>query len=86
MSQAQFMKVLKHVAGMILAADVTRVRIINALCLLRATEDTITEIASRRGFPIKDTFTTDSSRFSKKRRAHNVRTCPEASERHSSTK
>ena len=56
MSQAQFMKVFKKVAGMTFVAHVTRVRITNALRLLRETNLTIAEIAAQTGFPDQSYF------------------------------
>jgi AraC-like DNA-binding protein len=56
MSQAQFMKVFKKVSGMTFVAHVTRVRIMNALRLLRETELTITEIALQCGFSDQSYF------------------------------
>jgi AraC-like DNA-binding protein/mannose-6-phosphate isomerase-like protein (cupin superfamily) len=56
MSQAQFMKVFKKVAGMTFVAHVTRVRITNALRLLRETDLTIAEIAAKTGFPDQSYF------------------------------
>jgi AraC-like DNA-binding protein len=56
MSQAQFMKVFKKVAGMTFVAHVTRVRITNALRLLRETNLTIAEIAAKTGFPDQSYF------------------------------
>ncbi len=56
MSQAQFMKVFKKVAGMTFVAHVTRVRITNALRLLRETDDTVAEIAAKTGFPDQSYF------------------------------
>ncbi len=56
MSQAQFMKVFKKVSGMTFVAHVTRVRIMNALRLLRETDLTIAEIAARCGFSDQSYF------------------------------
>jgi AraC-like DNA-binding protein len=56
MSQAQFMKVFKKVSGMTFVAHVTRVRIMNALRLLRETELTIAEIAAKCGFSDQSYF------------------------------
>jgi AraC-like DNA-binding protein/quercetin dioxygenase-like cupin family protein len=56
MSQAQFMKVFKKVAGMTFVAYVTRVRITNALRLLRETDMTIAEVAARTGFSDQSYF------------------------------
>ena len=50
MSQAQFTKVFKKVAGMTFVTHLTRVRITNALRLLRETDMTIAEIATSTGF------------------------------------
>lgn len=56
MSQAQFMKVFKKVSGMTFVAHVTRVRINNALRLLRETDMTIAEIAAKTGFSDQSYF------------------------------
>ena len=56
MSQAQFMKVFKKVSGMTFVAHVTRVRINNALRLLRETDLTIAEIAAKTGFSDQSYF------------------------------
>ena len=56
MSQSQFMKVFKKVSGMTFVAHVTRVRINQALRLLRETDLTIAEIAARTGFPDQSYF------------------------------
>lgn len=56
MSQAQFMKVFKKVAGMTFVTHVTRVRIANAMRLLRETDLTIAEVASRTGFSDQSYF------------------------------
>jgi AraC-like DNA-binding protein len=56
MSQAQFMKVFKKVSGMTFVAHVTRVRINNALRLLRETDLTIAEIAGKTGFSDQSYF------------------------------
>jgi AraC-like DNA-binding protein/quercetin dioxygenase-like cupin family protein len=56
MSQAQFMKVFKKVSGMTFVAHVTRVRITNAMRLLRETDLTIAEVASRTGFSDQSYF------------------------------
>lgn len=56
MSPAQFMKVFKKVAGMTFIAHVTRVRISNAVQLLRETDLTIAEIAARTGFSDQSYF------------------------------
>ena len=56
MSQAQFMKVFKKVSGMTFVAHVTRVRITQALRLLRETNLTIAEIAAQTGFSDQSYF------------------------------
>jgi len=56
MSQAQFMKVFKKVSGMTFIAHVTRVRIMNAVRLLRETDSTIAEVAVRCGFSDQSYF------------------------------
>jgi len=56
MSQAQFMKVFKKVSGMTFVAHVTRVRISNAMRLLRETDLTIAEIAAKTGFSDQSYF------------------------------
>jgi len=56
MSQAQFMKVFKKVSGMTFVAHVTRVRITQALRLLRETDLTIAEIAAQTGFSDQSYF------------------------------
>jgi len=56
MSQAQFMKVFKKVSGMTFVAHLTRVRITNALRLLRETNLTIAEIAAKTGFSDQSYF------------------------------
>jgi len=56
MSQSQFMKVFKKVAGMTFVAHVTRIRINHALRLLRETNHTIAEIAAQTGFPDQSYF------------------------------
>src|SRR6478736_42423 len=56
MSQAQFMKVFKKVSGMTFVAHVTRVRITQALRLLRETDLTIAEIAAKTGFSDQSYF------------------------------
>ena len=56
MSQAQFMKVFKKVSGMTFVAHVTRVRIANAMLLLRETDMTIAEIAAKTGFSDQSYF------------------------------
>jgi AraC family transcriptional activator of pobA len=56
MSQSQFMKVFKRVAGMTFVAHVTRVRVNEALRLLRESDLTIAEIAVRIGFPDQSYF------------------------------
>ncbi len=56
MSQSQFMKVFKKVAGMTFVAHVTRIRINHALRLLRETNRTIAEIAAQSGFPDQSYF------------------------------
>jgi AraC-like DNA-binding protein len=56
MSQSQFMKVFKKVSGMTFVAHVTRVRINHSLRLLRETDLTIAEIASKTGFPDQSYF------------------------------
>ncbi len=56
MSQAQFMKVFKKVSGMTFVAHVTRVRIMNALRMLRETDMTIAEIAVKCGFSDQSYF------------------------------
>lgn len=56
MSQAQFMKVFKKVSGMTFVAHVTRVRINNAMRLLRETDLTIAEIAAKTGFSDQSYF------------------------------
>jgi len=56
MSQSQFMKVFKKVAGMTFVAHVTRIRINHALRLLRETNHTVAEIAAQTGFPDQSYF------------------------------
>ena len=56
MSQAQFMKVFKKVSGMTFVAYITRVRINNALRMLRETDMTIAEIAAKTGFSDQSYF------------------------------
>jgi AraC-like DNA-binding protein len=56
MSQAQFMKVFKQVSGMTFIAHVTRVRIMNALQMLREMDMTIAEIAMKCGFSDQSYF------------------------------
>jgi transcriptional regulator GlxA family with amidase domain len=56
MSQAQFMKVFKKVSGMTFVAHVTRVRIMNAVKMLRETDMTIAEIAVKCGFSDQSYF------------------------------
>jgi AraC-like DNA-binding protein len=56
MSQAQFMKVFKKVSGMTFVAHVTRVRITQALRLLRETNLTIADIAAQTGFSDQSYF------------------------------
>lgn len=56
MSQAQFMKVFKQVSGMTFVAHLTRVRIMNALRMLRETDMTIAEIAAKCGFSDQSYF------------------------------
>jgi AraC-like DNA-binding protein len=56
MSQAQFMKTFKKVSGMTFIAHLTRVRIMNALRLLRETDLTIAEIAVKTGFSDQSYF------------------------------
>lgn len=56
MSQSQFMKVFKKVAGMTFVAHVTRIRINHALRLLRETSYTVAEIAAQTGFPDQSYF------------------------------
>jgi len=56
MSQSQFMKVFKKVAGMTFVAHLTRIRINHALRLLRETNHTIAEIAAQTGFPDQSYF------------------------------
>ncbi len=56
MSQAQFMKVFKQVSGMTFIAHVTRVRIMNALRMLREPDMTIAEIALKCGFSDQSYF------------------------------
>jgi AraC-like DNA-binding protein len=50
------MKVFKKVAGMTFIAHVTRVRISNSVRLLRETDLTIAEIATRTGFSDQSYF------------------------------
>jgi len=56
MSQAQFTKVFKKVSGMTFVAYLTRVRITNALRLLREPDWTIAEIAAKTGFSDQSYF------------------------------
>lgn len=56
MSQAQFTKVFKKVAGTTFVAHLTRVRITNALRLLREPDLTVAEIAAKTGFSDQSYF------------------------------
>jgi len=56
LSPPQFMKVFRKVTGMTFVAYVTRVRLAQALRLLRETEGTIAEIASSAGFSDQSYF------------------------------
>jgi AraC-like DNA-binding protein len=56
MSQSQFMKVFKRVTGVTFVTHLTRVRIANALRLLRESDATIVEIAAQTGFSDQSYF------------------------------
>jgi AraC family transcriptional activator of pobA len=56
MSTPQFMKTFKQAAGMTLVAYLNHVRLSNAARLLRETNETIAEIASRTGFSDQSYF------------------------------
>jgi AraC-like DNA-binding protein len=56
MSQSQLMKMFKQVSGMTFIAHLTRVRVMNALRMLRETGMTIAEIAVKCGFSDQSYF------------------------------
>jgi len=95
MGPAQFMKVFKEVSGMTFVAHVTRVRLANALRLLRETDKSIADIAGECGFfdqsyfdrRFRKVYAVSPRQYRKNMasvlRAHRVKKTPEEADRFS---